>query len=177
LEIAHQDVFDFDVAVHYQPLVQTLEAEADLPEDVLGLVFGQRLPWLLDQVVKKVPGWHELGDDVEVLGVFEGLEHLDNIGTLGLVHLFKEFKLGEGLITCEENFINLRLFHEFDGHLHLRVDVLGKDHRSEGSAPQFTETLVLVDGPFLESLTFEDFLMPLVDGLLVFKVYRALLRR
>ena len=73
-EAIKQDVFQLDVSVHDQVLVEVLNASDDLSEDVFGLGLGQTAPLL--QVGEQIPARTQLHHDAQFLSFLESLQQL-----------------------------------------------------------------------------------------------------
>lgn len=92
--------------------MQRFNSAHDMSDNLHGVHLWKRLDSLLHQVVEQVTGWHELGDDVDVLGVLEGLDHLQDVGAGGLAGLLEELKLRKRLVLICEEFSDFFFRHE-----------------------------------------------------------------
>lgn len=115
-QVVHQNVLDLDVTVHDEAVVERFNSAHDMTDYLSGVHLRKRLDCLLHQVVEEVAGWHELGDDVDVVRVFESLDHLQDIGAAGLAGLLEELELRERLLLICEEFSNFFFRHELYGH-------------------------------------------------------------
>jgi hypothetical protein len=70
------DVFRLNVAVHYQFGVQIVKRHEDGGDHELG--FSLREDCQLGEVISEVSAFHEVHEDVEVVVVLEGVEHVHN---------------------------------------------------------------------------------------------------
>lgn len=117
--VAHQDVFDLDVAVDNVTGVECLNTLAKLSDNALSVLFLKRLLFLLANVVEKVACWHEFCHDVVCDAVLEGLNKLKNVLVVLACHLLANHELLEDLVIFLVCSVNFTLLDNLYGNLDL----------------------------------------------------------
>ena len=113
-EVAHQDVFNFDVTVHNVTRVEGLDSLANLDDYSPGKVLVEWQSLLLADVVKEVTGGHKLGHDIVAVVVLERLDELEDVWAAMALDLCHNLELLELLVVGFEGSVNFPLANDFN---------------------------------------------------------------
>ena len=160
--VAHQDVFNFDVAVDNVTGVKCLYTFAELSNNALSMFLVKGLFFLLADVVEEVACRHEFCHDIVCDFVLEGLNKLNNVLAIHASHLLADLELLESLIVLVVCPLDFVLLDYLDGNLDLRVFMLGKHNKAERSLAEFAKGFILVNSCLPEALCGEDLLVPVL---------------
>ena len=138
----HQKVFRFDVSVDHAVVVHVLETNDAATHKEFGFLFTEMLPFVV--MIPQISTSNQVGDQVQVLIVLEGIKHVDEERMIELTEQFAFVHDAVHALLLHDD----ALRHLFDGILSLELLALHLPNLTEASFANHTDEfkVAFVDG-------------------------------